>query len=74
MDIQQLEYNTPLRIKFASMDINGNLIGDAGPEYDILFPDPSTPLESGWIATQSQEIHTRTESYGHRTWILSMKS
>jgi hypothetical protein len=71
MDVEQLELNAPLRIKFASMDKNENLIGDAGPEYNMLFPNLSTLLESGWIATGSQKIHTRTESYNHRTWILS---
>jgi hypothetical protein len=76
MNVQQLEYDAPLRIKFASMDKNGRLVGNAGPyHYDFLFSDDSTMLEGGWTVRRSDNIHTRQEPSqernGHRTWILS---
>lgn len=71
MDLQQLEFNTPLRIKFASKDENGNPARDAYTEYRDLFPDQVTPLEEDWVATRSEKIKTRAESYDHNTWIFS---
>ena len=71
MDLQQLEYNTPLRIKFASINEIGNLVPDAHVEYTVLFPNQSSELEGGWIATQSEMIQTKNASFNHRTWTLS---
>jgi hypothetical protein len=71
MDIQQLEFNAPLRIKFASKSEHGHP-ASAYDEYRDLFPDPVTPLEGDWSATRSEEIKTRPKSHGqHNTWILS---
>jgi len=74
LNLQQLEYDTILRIKFAEIDQErGILRGIAGGAYHFLFPSQKTELEEGWIATQSEMITTKTESHNHNTWVLSHK-
>ena len=71
MDVQRLERDTPLRIKFASINENGNLFPDAHEEYDDIFPNQTTQLEEGWIATRSNDIEARDGSSGHKAWTLT---
>jgi hypothetical protein len=69
--MQPIEYNPPLKIKFASIDENGELVGDASQEYTALFPNPSTKLEGGWVATKYEMAEAKNAYLHHRTWILT---
>lgn len=66
MDLQQLEFNAPLRIKFASESEYGHPTS-AYKEYRDLFPAQHTELEEDWTATLSEMIKTRGESHGQKT-------
>jgi hypothetical protein len=63
---QRLEESAPLRIKFASMNDRGDLIGDAGEEYLRFF----TSLPDGWRAGRLGDIDTRRE-YLQPAWLVS---
>lgn len=66
MNPQQLEFNAPLRIKFASESEYGHPTS-AYKEYRDLFPAQHTELEEDWTATLSEMIKTRGESHGQKT-------
>ncbi|HEX9595414.1 MAG TPA: hypothetical protein VF982_00925, partial [Anaerolineales bacterium] len=57
MNLQDLERDPDLRIKFASIDEHGVNIGDADCEYDCFF----TTLPQGWNAEVAEQVQTRSE-------------
>jgi len=68
-EARKLEQAAPLRIKFASLDGYGNLIGDSNDGYSQFF----TRLLDNWHAVQIGDIETRDASqldYGemHPAW------
>lgn len=55
---QRIELETRFRIKFAAIDLRGDLVGDAHDEYRSFFDQ----LPPGWSATMlPDQIETRTE-------------
>ncbi|MGW6903593.1 hypothetical protein [Streptomyces sp. NPDC054940] len=71
-EARKLEQAAPLRIKFASLDANGNLLSDSNAGYPQFF----THLLGNWHAVQIGDIETRDASrpgHGelHRAWDVS---
>jgi hypothetical protein len=56
-ELERLELNPSLRIKFASLDDKGRLSSDAGEEYNGFFAD----MPPGWIETGQMTVKTRYE-------------
>ena len=63
MDIQKLENNADIRIKFASINERGGYDGDSHDEYRALFPQTTGKLTEGWQYEYVGLIETRFE-YG----------
>ena len=65
MEAQQYEDRSNVRIKFASIDDNGMLMGDSHHEYETLFDD----LPEQWSVEEAGVVTTSQEG-DHRAWIL----
>ncbi|MEV6496610.1 hypothetical protein [Streptomyces prunicolor] len=57
-EARKLEQAAPLRIKFASLDDYGNLMGDSNDGYSQFF----TRLLGNWHAVQIGDMKTRDAS------------
>ena len=69
MDIQQLEYDADVRIKFAAINQKGGLDGDANQEYLDLLSN----FANGWTYTENPlPIETRFE-WMRRSWTFTYK-
>ncbi len=63
MDIQKLERNADIRIKFASINDLGGYDGDADEEYQSFFPKKEGKLEGDWVYKEVDGfIETRYEA------------
>lgn len=71
MDVQELERNAEVRIKFASINEFGGYNKDAGVEYQAFFPQKEGPLEQEWVYKKVDKlIETRFE-YNRHAWVLT---
>jgi len=69
MDVQELEYNADMRIKFASINEKGQYVGDAHYDlYDSFIME--VVQEASWLPTEVPQIETKHE-YMRRAWIFS---
>ena len=67
MDVQGLENNADIRIKFASINERGGYDGDALEEYQALFPENVGDLTEGWRYESVGMVETRFE-HDRNTW------
>ena len=61
-DVQRLENDAEIRIKFASINDRGGYDGDAWIEYQKIFPDPEGELPGGWRYQDVGMVMTRFEN------------
>ena len=73
MDIQKLENNADIRIKFASINERGGYDGDSHDEYRALFPQTTGKLTEGWQYEYVGLVETRFE-YDRSAWRLKHQS
>ncbi len=67
MDIQKVEYNADLRIKFASINENGGWNYDAIQEYTQFFDE----FPNDWVYSENtSQIETRFD-FQRRAWVLT---
>lgn len=67
MDVQKLEFDTDLRVKFASINEKGGYEGDAHEEYAVFFAQ----LNKDWSYVEVEEpIETRFE-WTRNAWVLT---
>jgi len=70
-DVQKLEYNAAIRIKFASINDDGGYRRDASEEYLSFFPESEGELEGNWFYKAIEgEIEARSGSLRH-AWVLN---
>ncbi len=73
MEVQELENNADIRIKFASINGRGAYDDDANEEYRTLFPEKAGDLAEGWRYEDVGRIETRFE-YDRNAWRLEHPS
>jgi hypothetical protein len=73
MEVQELENNADIRLKFASINERGGYDGDAAEEYQALFPENAGDLTEGWRYESVGVIETRFE-YDRNAWRLAHPS
>jgi hypothetical protein len=65
MNAQEFEDKWDRKVKFASIDREGNLVQDAHDEYNIVF----LTAPEGWVEEAQEDVMTRSEGQ-RRAWIF----